>query len=195
MFVVFEGIDGSGTTTQLRRVAAALRTRGHAVHETREPSNGPVGRLVRDALRSEERLDHRVLALLFAADRIDHFAREIQPALRRGEVVLSDRYLGSSLIYQGAFCDLAWVREINRHAHPADLTLVLDVGAEEAHRRRAARGEPAELFEDAALQARLAEAYRSLPALLPAHGVQVVDGGGPPEAVESRLVEAIVGHL
>jgi dTMP kinase len=150
---------------------------------------------VREALRADEHIDHRALALLFAADRVDHITREIQPALRSGAVVLCDRYLGSSLIYQGAFCDLAWVREINRHAPPADLTLVLDVSAEEAHRRRAARGAPAELFEDVELQARLAEAYRSLPALLPEHAVQVVDGTGPPEAVESGLVAAIVARL
>jgi dTMP kinase len=193
MFIVLEGIDGSGTTTQTSRLAAALRARGRVVLETREPSDGPVGRVLRELLRGGES-DHRALALLFAADRIDHLAREVEPALARGDLVLCDRYLGSSLVYQGEFCDLGWVRTLNRHARSADLTLVLDLPPEEAERRRVARGSPRELFEDAALQHRLAERYLSLGELLPDHGVRIVDARGPAEAVEGRLLALILGH-
>lgn len=189
MFIVLEGIDGSGTTTQLARVAAALRAKGRRVHETAEPSGGPIGRLVRQALRGAERLDPEALALLFAADRVDHLAREIEPALARGEIVICDRYVGSSLVYQGAFCDADWVAEINRHARPADLTLVLDLPESEAAARRAARGGEAELFEDRRLQARLAAAYRRLGERLPA--VVVVDGRGTPDEVEARLMKEV----
>src|SRR5690242_1367991 len=107
MFIVLEGIDGSGTTTQAARLAQTLQARGARVHATREPSTGPVGRLLRQALTgtlvADERpvqLDFCTLALLFAADRMDHVRREIEPALARGEVVISDRYDLSSLIYQ-----------------------------------------------------------------------------------------------
>jgi dTMP kinase len=191
MFIVLEGIDGAGTTTQMGRLAASLRERGVPVHETSEPSPGPVGRLLREALRGRERIDPLTVALLFAADRIDHYEREIGPALGRGELVLCDRYLGSSLVYQGAFADLTWVREVNRHARRADLTLVVDVPAEEARKRRTARGGEPELFDGQELQARLAAAYRRLPELMPEERVVVVDGAATPEVVEARLLQAI----
>src|SRR6185369_8913434 len=107
IFVVLEGIDGSGTTTQLGRLQAYLERRGRAVHPTREPSTGPVGRLLREILLGQHRLpggepaDGLAMALLFAADRRDHVRREIEPALGAGRDVVSDRYLLSSLAYPG----------------------------------------------------------------------------------------------
>jgi dTMP kinase len=192
MFVVLEGIDGSGTTTQVARLGAALAARGADVHATREPSDGPTGRLIREVLAGRVASPPHALALLFAADRLEHVAREVEPALARGAVVLCDRYLGSSLVYQGMTCDLEWVRTLNRHARPADLTLVLDVPAEEGERRRQARGGEPELFEGADLQARLARAYRELPALLPGEPVIVVEATGTPEAVEARLLRLVL---
>jgi dTMP kinase len=195
MFIVFEGIDGSGTTTQLHRVAVALQNHGHKIYKTHEPSNGPIGKLIREVLKTNKQIDHRALALLFAADRVDHITREIKPALNSGAIVLCDRYLGSSLVYQGIFCDPAWVREINSHVMPADLTLVLNVSAEEARRRRNVRGTPIELFDDIVLQTRLAENYQNLPMLIPEHTVQIIDGTRTPDVVESTLVKMIVSQL
>lgn len=106
-FIVLEGIDGSGTTTQLSRVSAALRTLGHRVHETREPTGGRIGKLIREQLSDPSGVSARCLALLFAADRIDHLDREILPALARGEVVVCDRYVMSSLVYQSLDCNPA----------------------------------------------------------------------------------------
>ena len=105
-FIVLEGIDGSGTTTQLERAVACVAGLGHRATATREPSDGPVGHLLREALLGRlhmpdgEKLDGRTMALLFAADRIDHLQREIEPQLAAGTSVLSDRYLLSSLAYQ-----------------------------------------------------------------------------------------------
>lgn len=166
-FIVLEGIDGSGTTTQCTRLATWLRERGHAVLETREPSTGSVGRLVREQLgQGSGRVDHQTLALLFAADRLDHLAIEVEPALRAGHVVVCDRYLLSSYAYQGLTSPRDWIESINRRARRPDLTLWLDIEADVAAARVAARrattGEPEERFDQLSLQRRLATGYREL---------------------------------
>jgi dTMP kinase len=166
LFVVLEGIDGAGTTTQLERLSAKLREEGHRVLTTREPSNGPVGALLRRALQGQlqrddgpQGLSPQTLALLFAADRTDHLEAELVPALHQGAVVICDRYLLSSLAYQGAQLPTRWVDAINAWAMPPDLTLFLEVKPEVASRRRASRGGQAELFEDDELQARISKQY------------------------------------
>lgn len=96
MFVVFEGLDGSGTSTQLAIIGAWL-----GCFTTFEPTNGPIGALIREKLR-EGGFSNETMALLFAADRKEHLEKEIEPRLARGEVVLCDRYVMSSLAYQTA---------------------------------------------------------------------------------------------
>jgi len=143
IFVVVEGIDGAGTTTQTNRLVATLRARGLPAMATREPSDGPIGTQIRQILTG--RLVIRpaaggcappcwpTLALLFAADRVDHLEAEVMPNLRDGVIVVSDRYDHSSVAYQGASTDdpsvVAWIRAINAKARRPDLTLVLDVPA------------------------------------------------------------------
>lgn len=195
-FIVIEGIDGSGTTLQTRAVADWLTARGHRVLETREPSTGAIGALARQRLRVDADAAPVTLALLFAADRLDHIAREVAPALAAGFVVLSDRYLMSSLAYQALDCDPQWIRQINRHAPAPDLTLVLDVPADvafaRAQRRTADGGSVAERFDALAVQRRLADHYRGLhgdPDLGP---MVVVDGDRPPEVVTDALAQALL---
>ena len=165
-FIVLEGLDGAGTTSQAERISAALRREGRTVRVTREPSDGPVGVLLRQALTgrvglpTQQPLTPETLALLFAADRMDHLAAIVAPALERGEIVLCDRYVLSSLAYQGASSPIGWVAELNGRARAADLTLFLEVKSATAARRRAARGGDAELFDDEAKQRRIARGYR-----------------------------------
>jgi dTMP kinase len=194
LFVVLEGIDGSGTTTQLTRLTAALERLGHDVCATNEPTDGAIGRLLRAALRGEERFPHDTIALLFAADRLDHVASVIEPALARGEIVLCDRYLLSSLVYQSRFSPRSFVCDINARARAPDLTLLLDVPANVAQKRREARGGPRELFDAAELQRVLARSYREIARGEPGD-VRIVDGTGAPAVVESRLLEAIQERL
>jgi dTMP kinase len=165
-FIVLEGLDGAGTTTQTERLAAALRAEGHAVVTTREPSDGPVGTMIRQALTGRLGLPGgagplapETLALLFAADRTDHLKAKVLPALEAGKVVLSDRYVLSSLAYQGMSLPMDWVEAINSHAVAPDLTLFVGVKPEVAARRRAVRGGPAELFEADEAQRRIARQY------------------------------------
>ena len=118
-FIVLEGLDGAGTTTQAERIARALRERGSKVVVTRQPSDGPIGTQLRHALTGRLSLPNGrgpltedTLALLFAADRLDHLAAIVEPALARGEIVLCDRYVLSSLAYQGSALPMAWVESI-----------------------------------------------------------------------------------
>jgi dTMP kinase len=180
LFVVLEGIDGSGTTTQLALLKSHLEGRGRSVHATREPSSGPVGRLVREILLGRHGLpdgapaDGLAMALLFAADRRDHLRREIEPALSSGQDVISDRYLMSSLAYQAEEAERGWVSELARDVRPPDLTVLVDVPAEMAAARRRAAGRAVERYDDDRVQARVAENYRRLAAADP--GAVVVDG-------------------
>jgi dTMP kinase len=208
-FIVLEGIDGSGTTTQAARLVEALGRRGHTVHLTREPSTGPVGTLIRQAL--SRRLvvpsaeggrppGFATMALLFAADRMDHLEAEILPRLERGEIVVCDRYDHSSLVYQSATSDdpegvAAWTRALNRHARRPDLVLILDLDVDLAKRRRAARGGADEIFDDDALQRRLAEGYRECARHFPGERIELVDAARPIEEVAAELERRVVSLL
>jgi dTMP kinase len=198
--VVLEGLDGAGTTTQCGALAEALRGQGEEVVQTQEPSPGPVGTLIRQALTGRLRLPGaggpltaHTLALLFAADRADHLAAVIEPGVARGAVVLSDRYLLSSLAYQGAEVGVAWVAELNRHARTPDLTLFLEVSPAQAAGRRRGRGAAEELYEAEAVQRRTHAAYRRAIRLRRKAGERVVvlDGGGPVAEVTRAALVAL----
>jgi dTMP kinase len=130
-FVVVEGLDGSGKSTQAKLLAAKLKSTHSAVC-TAEPSRGKIGLFIRNrVLFGETRYPSEVEALLFAADRIDHINNKIMPLLREGCLVISDRYLYSSFAYQGsAGLKLNWIQTINAHALKPDLALFIDVSPE-----------------------------------------------------------------
>lgn len=203
VFVVLEGIDGAGTTTQTMRLAGALRARGATVRATREPSDGPIGTMIRQILTGRiVGVDGRApgwatMALLFAADRMDHVETDIEPALARGAVVISDRYDFSSLAYQsavsgrGGVATVEWIRTLNAHARRPDLTIVLDLPASAAAARRADRGEPAQLYEQHEVQQALAAFYRELPRHAPSDRIAVVDASGTADDVEARILAQV----
>jgi len=192
-FIVLEGIDGSGTTTQAARLAASLRAAGHPVVSTREPSDGPLGVVLRQALtRRLVGLSDRALALLFAADRLDHLASVVEPALAEGKVVVSDRYVLSSLAYQGMRLPLSWVETLNAAARPADLTLYLDVDPRTAARRRQGRGGTEELFDAEEVQRAVARAYgRVVRKHARAQRVARVDGRAAPDEVAREILSRV----
>jgi dTMP kinase len=195
--VVIEGIDGAGTTTQARMLVDALASRGVAAHLTREPSDGPVGRLLREILAGRHApTDATTHALLFAADRADHIQREVDPALAAGTVVVSDRWYHSSLAYQGADEERAWVAELNRRARAPSLTLFLEVRPEVAAERRSRSGRPDELFDALALQRRVAAGYREVMAELGSRErIAVLDGERPVDAVAADCLARVLALL
>jgi dTMP kinase len=202
-FIVLEGIDGAGTTTQTHRLVERLRAETKLpVKVTREPSDGPIGALVRQVLTGRiispggRAPGWATMALLFAADRMDHVESEIEPFLGQGGIVVSDRYDASSLAYQsvssgrGGEKAVEWIRQLNRHALRPDLTIVVDLPSDVAAARREVRGEPAQLYEQNEVQRALAEFYRDLARHMPDDKVVLVDGNGSIDDVHARIYHA-----
>jgi dTMP kinase len=131
-FVCVEGLDGCGKTTQTKLLVKRLREKGYDALYTAEPSRGKIGRFVkRYCLHGEKRVSSVIEALLFAADRFEHVEDVIAPFTRKGKIVISDRYVYSSLAYQGAAgLDLKWIAKVNEHAVRPDLAIFVDVEPE-----------------------------------------------------------------
>lgn len=195
--IVLEGMDGAGTTTQARLLGERLRRAHVPVHVTAQPSSGPIGALLRQALAGRLVMGGggapawSTMALLFAADRLDHLDNEILPNLRDGVSVVCDRYYHSSFVYQsatgGGAAALAWLQEINLHARRPDLTLVLDVPPQLAARRRGQRQGAREIYDDETLQARLGQLYAELERHFPGERIVHIDSSAAVEAVEQRV--------
>jgi dTMP kinase len=189
-FIVLEGLDGAGTTTQGLRLTEALRAAGLPAHFTREPSDGPIGTMVRQALTRRlvlpdgRRLVPETMALLFAADRADHLAAEVEPLRAKGTWVVCDRYVLSSIAYQGQELDAAFVRALNARAPAPDLTLFVRVTPETALTRRSGRALGDELYEALETQRRVAAGYEAaVQEFGERHHVSSVDGEGTIEEV------------
>jgi dTMP kinase len=188
-FIVVEGIDGSGTTTQCSILAARLVDAGLRAHTTREPSDGPIGVMIRQVLTGRLVVPGRdgahppgwaTMATLFAADRLDHLEAEVIPSLADGVTVICDRYDYSSVAYQtvssgGRGDASSWVRELNRHAKRPDLTLILDVDPEVAASRRSTRAGTPELYEIDEMQVELAKFYAEIDDFFPDDTIRHID--------------------
>lgn len=183
-FIVFEGIDGSGKTTQAKLFAERLRKDGRSVLETREPTNGVVGKLIRSMLTKQHAnwdYDWKAMSLLFSADRAAHVSNVILPMLAAGADVVCDRYILSTVAYQvtaavqkeygpprGGGYDRAareffvdWMRDVCRMFPKPDLTIVLSLSVELAMERLAERGTAAEHYEVPAALQGASEVYES----------------------------------
>jgi dTMP kinase len=139
-FICIEGLDGCGKTTQAKLLAKKLGKSHRAVY-TAEPSRGKIGTYIRNSyLYGEKRLSSVLEALLFAADRIEHLETEVLPALNDGRLVISDRYVYSSLAYQGAAgLSIEWIEKVNEHARKPDLAVFVDVDLETVMNRLKAK--------------------------------------------------------
>ncbi|WP_417511034.1 dTMP kinase [Microbacterium sp.] len=170
LWITLEGGDGSGKTTQAEMLESWLADAGHTVLRTREPGGSEVGQLIRDiVLHHTGEIAPRAEALLYAADRANHVATVVQPALNRGEIVLQDRYLDSSVAYQGAgrVLDGSQVRDLSLWATEGalpDLTLLLDLDPAAARVRLDAADKPFDRLEAEKLDfhTRVREAFLAL---------------------------------
>jgi dTMP kinase len=192
VFVVLEGGDGSGKSTQAQLLVSRLRDLGREVVATREPGATEAGAVIRSLVLGGGDLDPRAEALLIAADRAEHVAEVIRPALDRGAVVVSDRYIPSSLAYQGVARGLG-VDEIARLSAWAtgeltpDLVVILDVAADEAAARRAGPEDRMEREPDS-FRSAVNQAYRDLAVRF---GWTTVDGSAPVEVVAEQVWAAV----
>lgn len=162
LFIALEGLDGSGTTTQAKALKEWLDQQNITNHLTCEPSEGPIGLVLRKVLKGEVKTDPAAVALLFAADRVDHIYREVKNARENSQIVICDRYVYSSLAYQSIEHSLNWVRSINTEAPEPTLTIYLRVAPEVAKKRRNTRDEADELFDDLQQQKKICQRYDEL---------------------------------
>lgn len=195
-FVAMEGIDGCGKSTHARLLADALRARGHDVLRTREPGGTALGEAVRALLLDGDHVAPVAEALLFAAARAQHVAQVIRPALDAGTWVVCDRFVDSSLAYQGAARSLG-IDEVWRINEPAvrgclpDVAIVLDVTAAEAASRDTGPDDRIE-SEGIALQQAVAAGYRELADRYP-NRVRLVPAGGPVDEVHAAVLQLVDG--
>jgi len=201
--ITFEGIEGSGKSTHLRHVAAHLRAAGHAVVETREPGGTPAGDAIRRLLLGPERVPLAPLTELFlyCADRTQHVAQVIRPALDAGRIVLCDRFSDSTIAYQGhgRGLDLDAVHALDARARAGVvpwLTVLLDCPVDEGLRRARGRAGPGDRFEEEVrtFHERVRAGFLALAAAEPARFC-VIDSTPPAADVQARVVGAVVARL
>jgi dTMP kinase len=190
VFICIEGLDGCGKTTQAKLLAKKLRESHNAVY-TAEPSRGKIGTFIRErCLYGEKRLSTVVEALLFAADRVEHVENEVLPALHEGHLVISDRYVYSSLAYQGAAgLSIEWIEQINEHALKPDLAVFIDVDPKTVmHRLKPERS----VMENMETQQKVRDVYLKFVAK---GGLVRIDGNRTKAEVSDALYAVVLKFL
>ena len=190
IFIVIEGLDGSGKTTQATLLAKKLE-QNHKIFLTAEPSRGKIGTFIREGcLYEDKRLPTEAEALLFAADRIEHMYNEVKPALDESKLVICDRYIYSSLAYQGSTgLSLEWIKTINARALQPDFSIFIDVSPEKVIERLQRKKSIMETLET---QTKVREVYLKFVA----KGELVrIDGDKPTQAVAEELYGKVSGVL
>ncbi|MCD6372733.1 MAG: dTMP kinase [Thermococcus sp.] len=199
-FIVFEGIDGAGKSTQAKLLGKWLEERGYEVVLTKEPTDTAFGKLIRklvltggrEGIIDGARISHEAEALLFAADRAEHVHKLIKPALEGGKVVISDRYFYSSLAYQWARgLDLDWLIDLNRFAIKPDLVILLDLPVKESMKRIGSRSIKTEFDKIVELQKKVRENYLKLAERFPE--MKIVNALASVEDIHNDIV-ALVEH-
>jgi len=190
-FICIEGLDASGKTTQTRRLVKELKRRGFEAMYTTEPSPGDIGKFIRThILQRKRRVPIAVEALLFAVDRVDHLERRIKPALEEGKIVVSDRYVYSSLAYQGAAgLDLNWIQEINRSVIVPDLAIYIDIPPEVVVKRIKRKRSVMERLE---VQRRVREVYMKF---VKDGQLTLIDGNRPRDEVARDILTTVLNFL
>ncbi len=190
-FICIEGLDASGKTTQAHRLVRNLRQRDFEAVYTTEPSSGEIGRFIRACiLQRKKRVPSVVEALLFAVDRIDHVERGIKPALQKGKVVVCDRYMFSSIAYQGAEgLNIGWIEEINGSVLPPDIAIYLDVPPEVVVKRMERKRSVMERLQ---VQRRVREVYMKL---VESGRLTLIDGNRQADEVSKDTLKVVLDFL
>ena len=196
-FIVLEGLDGAGTSTQLSLLSNRLKHAGKPHTATWEPTDGPVGKLLRAILAGQVKMLPTTTAMLYAADRNEHVnAAETGIAARasRGELVISDRYIFSSLAYQSIDCGLDFVFALNERFPLPQCLLFIDTPVEVSQRRLSGRGK-AELFDGQVFQARVRENYMAAFEKYRSSGmaISIIDGDRPQDAIHEEIWKILSG--
>jgi len=191
VFICVEGLDGCGKTTQTKLLVERLEKKGYDAIYTAEPSGGKIGSLIKEyCLHGETRVSSIVEALLFAADRFEHVEKEVIPALNEGKLVVSDRYVYSSLAYQGAAgLDLEWIEKINEHAIRPHLAVFIDVEPETVIQRLKPRKS---VMENLGTQQKVREVYVKF---VEKGELVKIDGNKSKQEVADNILTVVLGFL
>ncbi len=187
LFIVLEGVDGAGSTTQTHLLADSLNQQGIRAIATKEPTEGRIGLLIRSFLQSSS--PHPTIdALLFAADRIEHLENIVRPALERGEHVISDRYVESTLAYQSVDgVDVEWIEAVNRFAIKPDIVIILDINPTTSLNRK--HNPTRERFETVEFLNRVRQNFKKRAAT---QGYDIVDAEKPIMQVHEALKKIVL---
>ncbi len=192
LFIVLDGIDGSGTSTHSKLLAGFLSLKGLKTYLTQEPSSSEIGKLLRIYLK-DERIPASTDALLFAADRVLHYKNEIKKKIEEGYIVISDRYLESSIAYQSSQSDeitIEWVENLNLFAGEPDLTFILDIDPKISLSRK--NQEFLEKFEDTSLLDKVRRVYLTRAEKL---GYSVINTNNIIELVQTEIQKIVLNKL
>jgi len=195
-FIVFEGIDGCGKSTQIERLAASLTDMGRSVVTTAEPTGSESGKMLRRALSGAEPRSAAEMAALFVLDRIHHnvSADGIEALLAAGRDVVCDRYYYSSLAYQGSLVDYDWVRRMNCDCpdiRRPDVCIFLDLEPKISLARIAARGAQKEIYETEEKLTLFRETFMKVFSTLQGENIAVINADGTPDEVAARVLAAV----
>lgn len=197
-FVVIEGLDGAGTTTQLKKICAELEKKEYKIHSTFEPTDRPIGKIVRDVLSKKFITTPLTLAKLYAADREDHIYNEetgIISHLNKNEIVISDRYFYSSLAYQSVQSDWETVKNLNNYPNP-QILIFIETPVEVCLQRINTRGNEKEIFENTDFLEKVSNNYQKILNELP-KGVTLIkiDGTLGVEEISKIIIKNLLKYF
>ena len=195
MFIAFEGLDGSGSSTQSRLLAEKLEVNGHAVFLTKEPtSDSPIGKLIREVLQHKWECSPEGLQLLFSADRAEHLKNKIEPALKSGQIVITDRYFFSTIAYGAlAILDMDWLKALSKHFRIPDITFLFKLDPKICIERIQGRGSSFELFENHEKLKAIRETYEKIAQEYP--NFYVIDADRSIEEISEEIWNIISNKL
>ncbi len=198
-FIVFEGIDGSGKSSQIEMISKRIQNLNLKVYKTFEPTAGPIGSLIRQMLCGKMKTDQRTLALLFAADRMDHLVNEangIRTKIHGGELVICDRYYFSSYAYHAQYMDMEWVihaNSLNAEMLRPDLTVFIDVDPEKCFERIKNNRSDFEMYEKIDIMKNVRINYlKAFDHLKDHEKIAVIDGNDTMEHVSDAIFNEIM---
>lgn len=201
-FIVIEGIDGSGKSTQSRKIAQRLESQGYDIYHTFEPTNGPIGTLIRKMLEGKLDTDQRTLEYLFAADRTDHIVNKrygMRQKIDQGKIVLCDRYYFSSYAYHAQYIDMEWVihaNTLNAQILRPDATLFIDVDPEICFDRIIQNRNRLDMYEKMDdLKAVRVNYFKAFERLKAEETIILINGNGSIEEVEERILKEVKNVL
>jgi dTMP kinase len=202
IFIAFEGIDGSGKSTQVKILTEKLLAEGHKVYATFEPTDSPIGSIIRNVMKGRIQADHKTIAGLFVADRLDHILNEVNGILKKmgeGYTVITDRYCFSSYAYQGTHMDLDWVIAANSMSAEIirpDINIFIDMPPEDSMKRLNSNRSTIELYETLenlkAVRTKYMEAFDKLK---DQENIFITDGNRDTQSIANDIAETVLAIL